>query len=460
MDYTDFVIRARDWQDGQFKVEVTDSPADRTRQPEEVVYAPQLPAWLRRLERKSLPLPELVALGRALAGMLLPPTVRQMLLTSLEMAGQEGGLRLRLVLDDLRLANIPWEYVYLSPFEDQDDLFGFLALNPRISIVRHEAMPMPPGQVKVVSPLKVAVGMASPAGLPQLNLAAERDFIQAALADLAGVQVQYVDHLTVPLLETVCQGAHLFHFAGHGAFFWREENENYGDGVLFLEDAVGERLPFPVHNLALTLRGAGVRVVVLGSCETGRRDGVNPWSGIAPALMRVGIPAAVAMQYSVYDHTAIAFSRRFYQALASGLSLDEAVALGRLAMMNEGGQDNADWGVPVLYMRAGDGVIFAPRAGDTMAGDNRESLLLNISQQAQAVRAWMRGADLVAVHNPRVDVQQAVEIIEPGGEVLGARVDDHPGAVVKTQQRVERVEAGGRLEGIRLRRRGEPEEGR
>jgi hypothetical protein len=41
----------------------------------------------------------------------------------------------------LRLANgltqIPWEYIYVRASAGGDDTTGFLALDPRISIVRH-----------------------------------------------------------------------------------------------------------------------------------------------------------------------------------------------------------------------------------------------------------------------------------------------------------------------------------
>ena len=33
MNYKNFTIRARDWDDGRFKVEVTDSPVGRMRDP-------------------------------------------------------------------------------------------------------------------------------------------------------------------------------------------------------------------------------------------------------------------------------------------------------------------------------------------------------------------------------------------------------------------------------------------
>ena len=52
------------------------------------------------------------------------------------------------------------------------------------------------------------------------------------------------------------------------------------------------------------------------------------------ALLEAGLPAVVAMQYKIWDEAAVAFSRSLYQALAVGLSLDEAVSAGRLAAFN------------------------------------------------------------------------------------------------------------------------------
>ena len=71
----------------------------------------------------------------------------------------------------------------------------------------------------------------------------------------------------------------------------------------------------------------------------------------------------------IQDASAIAFSNRLYQALAAGLTVDEAVVAGRLAVVNLAGAEtrpgenhpgieNRDWGVPVLYLRADQAVLF------------------------------------------------------------------------------------------------------
>ena len=467
MRYVDFSIRARDWQDGRFKVEVTQSPLDRMREPACVTYLTALARPLRNLERKQIASPDLRGLGMALSEMLLPRAVREMLLASLASLNPDCGLRLRLVLDDLRVANLPWEYMYLSPVSDEDGPYGFLALDPRISIVRHEAVPIAPGSVAARLPLKLVVGFASPAQCPSLDLEAERQYIEAALDGVDGVQVTFVEHLTVARLETACQGAHMFHFAGHGSFMWDDGGQTDdsparfpprgrgGCGVILLEDAQGDAVAFPVEKLALTLRGAGVRMVFLGGCETGRRDGVNSWSGVAPALMRVGIPAAVAMQYAVFDDAAIAFARRFYVALSAGLSLDEAVIAGRLAVLNRGCKDDVEWGVPVLYMRSGDGVVFPEMAADPTLERLRRGQRVKVSQRVKELRDRLTGVEVAEAPLSGLEVNQDIAAVASGGEALGARVDKLASGVIRADQKVERVGPGGKVTGIHVHRLGQ-----
>jgi len=449
MHYTDFTIRARDWQEGGFKVEVTQSPMDRMRQPESASYPAALARPLRSLERKRARADQLQALGQRLADMLLPAAVRQMLTASLAAIGPEQGLRLRLVLDDLRVANLPWEYLYLPGVQRGDGQDGFLALDPRLSLVRHEAIPMLTGSVAARWPLKLVVGFSAPKDTPQLDLKAERTVIEEALAGVHGVEVVWVDHLTVPRLEAACQGAHLFHFAGHGGFIW-EDNKQQGAGVLYLEEPDGQPLPFPVDHLALTLRAAGVRVVVLGGCDTGRRDGVNAWSGVAPALMRVGIPATVAMQYALYDDAAVAFARRFYQALAAGLTLDEAMLAGRLAILNLRQPGELDWGVPVLYMRSADGMVFPEMAADPALEALRQEQRVTVRQRASELHDEMTGLQVSQAPEAGVEVDQEIEQLAPGGAAVGARIERLTGGRIQTDQKVRLIGQGGRLLGVRI----------
>ena len=449
MNYTDFVLRARDWDQGRFQVEVTASPVDRTSTPEQVSWDQTRQARrLRNLARKRIRLPELIELGRALASALLPPGVRSMLLRSLAAVGPDEGLRLRLVLDDPPLADLPWEYLYLARGAEEPGRDNFLVLDPRLSLVRHEAMPAAPASLRATRPLKMVVGLSAPRDTPPLDLEAERNFIAEALADVQDIQINFVANLTLERLEAACQGSHIFHFAGHGGFAAMTGSTR--GGTILLEDDDSRAHPLPAENLALTLRGAGVRVAILGACESGRRDGVTAWSGVAAALMRVGLPGAVAMQYQVYDESAIAFARRFYQSLATGLSLDETVAAGRLGVLNAGGPHDVDWGVPVLYMRAHDGVIFPEVASDASLAAARETIRVTVRQRVAELSGRLVGVKIEDMGGGAVEIEQELGTITEGGKATGAEIGDLGAGDLQVDQKADRVDSGGTMTGAQI----------
>ena len=64
------------------------------------------------------------------------------------------------------------------------------------------------------------------------------------------------------------------------------------------------------------------------------------------------------MQYDISDRAAIEFTGSFYGALAANLPIDAASSEGRKAIAS---QDTAEWGTPLLIMRAPDGVIWDVR---------------------------------------------------------------------------------------------------
>ncbi|MCG8423634.1 MAG: CHAT domain-containing protein [Proteobacteria bacterium] len=67
-------------------------------------------------------------------------------------------------------------------------------------------------------------------------------------------------------------------------------------------------------------------------------------------------PAVIAMQFEITDKAALAFADELYPALVDGLPVDAAVAEARTAIYTL--PSDIEWGTPVLYMRAADGVLF------------------------------------------------------------------------------------------------------
>lgn len=67
--------------------------------------------------------------------------------------------------------------------------------------------------------------------------------------------------------------------------------------------------------------------------------------------------AVVAMQYPISDRSAIVFSKKFYTSSAQGYPIDQAIAKSRKAI-DFSSLEAFEWGIPVLFMRSEDGVIF------------------------------------------------------------------------------------------------------
>ncbi|RLT38027.1 MAG: CHAT domain-containing protein, partial [Chloroflexi bacterium] len=92
------------------------------------------------------------------------------------------------------------------------------------------------------------------------------------------------------------------------------------------------------------------------SCEGGRSSRSDPFAGAAQSLVQQGLPAVVAMQFEITDDAAAVFAQEFYRSLADGYPVDAALAEGRRAIFAT--KTNAEWGIPVLFMRTEDGRIF------------------------------------------------------------------------------------------------------
>jgi hypothetical protein len=370
--YTDFILELRDFDRSSYRVALLHPDAP----PSAVVQwdADSFKDALDDLDRKSLSLSETIELGARLGNNLLPPgPLRDAWRRALRDAGIDGGVRLRLVIRAPELAQIPWEFVNV-PMDDTapPSSSDFLALNPQLSIVRHEPLPLAAPKIEPKDPLQLSVvaAFASPANMRELKLSQEKKVLEDTFAKFEGDGVtadyRFLENCTRGDLETALdRGADVFHFAGHGTFENVEVDPATGNvkgegKLLLLKDkTTRQRDPILAADIAALLQGAGVRLAVLGACRSGGRDNTSAWSGVAPAILKSGIAAAVAMQYEVRDDAAIAFSGRFYTALAAGLSVDEAAASGRRAMWALKPDDTVEWGVPVLYMRSADGVLFS-----------------------------------------------------------------------------------------------------
>jgi hypothetical protein len=283
-------------------------------------------------------------------------------------AGRGQQLRVVTRMDDPVLAGLPWEAMY-------DDAAGEY-LCRRGELVRHVpiAAPIPPLAVQL--PLRVLAVASSPRGLARLDVSREQEQLGQALAGLARAglaEVSWASSATwADLQDTLLDGQwHVVHFIGHGDY-----DPGRDEGVLALVGEDGRADLVGASRLVDLLRQARPmpRLVVLNSCSGAASGSVDVFSGTAAALVRGGVSAVAAMQYSISDPAAVAFCRGFYGALARGRGVDEAVSSGRVAIIGLSGQ-TLEWVTPVLYLRGRDSRLFtmpAPWSPATAARETAE----------------------------------------------------------------------------------------
>jgi len=297
-------------------------------------------------------------IGDQLFNALFSGPIRSLLDRSLGMLhGSNTGLRVKLHIDPkdpglARLSSLPWELMYRKETRE------FVNLSSFTPILRYLDVQVPCVPLPLQPPLRILGVIANPPDFPQLDLQRERRQIEATWARQGGVAVDFLQPATILKLQEqlAAQPYHVLHFMGHGGF-----DQLSGSGVLLFEDDQGCAADVDGSTLGVLLRDAPtLRLVFLNACETAcvsKQEGLDPFAGVAAALVMAGIPAVVAMQFPITDGAAIRFANRFYSLLAAGQPVDYAVAQGRQAILAaESG--TMEWATPVLFMRAPEGAIF------------------------------------------------------------------------------------------------------
>ena len=267
-------------------------------------------------------------------------------------ASLSHGLRVKLLIQAPELAVLPWEYLYDVHRAE------YICLSAHTPLVRYLELSQPVQALRVVPPLRILGVIASPSDLEPLNVEQEKGRIEQAvvgLLDSGLVELTWLEGQSWRHLQRAMRGGpwHVLHFVGHGGF---DASADEGLIALVGEDGRSQFLHATQVGRLLADHNS-LRLVVLNACE-GARGGVQDvFSGTAAALVRRGIPAVLAMQYEITDRAAIELARGFYEALADGLPVDTAVTEARKAVSMEVA-NTVEWGTPVLYMRASDGVLF------------------------------------------------------------------------------------------------------
>ncbi|BAY07462.1 COR domain-containing protein [Calothrix sp. NIES-2098] len=309
---------------------------------------------LKLIESRQTDADLLKALGGELYQALFPIDIRGQLRATI--AGAQANdyeVRLRLVFDSPELAALPWEFLY------DEATNTFLANNTQTVLSRYVDVPLQKRDLKAASlPLKVLLVISSPTNLPQLDVAEEERLIHDALKkhiDAGTIELDVLPEATIRNINQKLREKpyNVFHFIGHGKF---QNNK----GCIALVDTDGKYKLLDDEAFAnFFLGNRNLGLAVLNSCQGAAVSSNQAFAGIAPNLVRRGIPAVVAMQYEILDTTAKLFADEFYRTLALGWPVDAVIQTTRNAISMEVGLDKPDFATPVLYMRAKDGIILS-----------------------------------------------------------------------------------------------------
>lgn len=275
-------------------------------------------------------------------------------------------LRLRLNIEGgtpARLHALHWELL-----ADGKDFAAGRSPSTVFSRYVSPSQPQPLAQAPV-KPRMLCV-IASPIDIHRHKMAPiDYDYARRRLEDecftrlRAGLEIDYLERPVTPekLREALKSRRYdLLHLHGHGTLPRRGESALVLEGDDFKVSFMKE------SALCEVLRGlTHLRLVTLVACHGGQPSTADEHlSGLAGSLVRLGVPAVIAMRRAINMRLGFDFTRHFYPQLVDSPCVDAAVneARHRLFMADPVG---AGWSSPVLYMRLEDGLLWTEEAEQT-----------------------------------------------------------------------------------------------
>jgi CHAT domain/Effector-associated domain 9 len=284
----------------------------------------------------------------------------------------------------VRLTDYPWELLHND--------YGFLA-HQGVTFSRYIAYCSPQPNLSTVEKLHILL-ISSGAGDERMGLkpllSVEKQKIITGLEKAQQQGKIQLEILPSPTSQATWEALqtrlsehqntvtpHVLHFDGHG-FFGKRCNETRcrkaykpgatkcecgaslgeAQGYLVFEKADGTADFISARELGELLGNSqrreqpnseqGIVLVVLSACKSGMSLlSESVFNGVGQNLISQGIPAVVAMSYSITVDAASAFSECFYRSLGEKEALTVALRSGQRQMGIEGNQ----WYRPVLYLR-------------------------------------------------------------------------------------------------------------
>jgi hypothetical protein len=286
------------------------------------------------------------------------------------------------------LAQLPWELLYAD-----DD---FLAKEHRLALSRNLLLEQ--GRVRTVprDPPLVVKFLVTVPDTPAYR--EQRVNLLTALqqpAEYSSIVSRTLDHWdeaeAAELLKTppYPQVVHVV-----GVCRRSRDYNNRGAMEIYLDDGETQRWQSP-EVLVNLFRGNNelappdrVRLVVLHLCEPSPLDFEVTFERLAPALIRQGIPAVVAMQYPLSGNAAGRFVKKLYEGLAQRQSIEEAVQGARSDLFVRFEEDRL-FGSPLLYMQSVDSQLLPLQTGSPAGADAGPSSVSTTQAPPRSTLDWL-----------------------------------------------------------------------
>jgi hypothetical protein len=328
------------------------------------------------------------------------------------------------------LLGLPWELLH-------DDR-GYLFRGGRPVLVRRR-LPNRRSFERVVAEPPIRVLLVSPRpedeGVDYIDHRVIALPMTEAIAELGDLtQLSILSPPTFPALRIALEEAerrdkpfHVVHFDGHGVFDKRK-----GLGGLVFEDPqdlgkVSERRHeiIDAAEMATLMRERRVPLVSLNACQSAQAE-EDPTASVAAALLDEGVASVVAMSHSVLVETARRFVTQFYQSLAAGARVGEAMLSSQAILYDKtfrlkvfGGNDLhlQDWFVPVLFQEEEDLQLFRQVPSEQIAREIQRERRLRLGDlpHKEGLQFVGRSRELLALERMLADQPWAI-VVGQGGE--------------------------------------------
>ncbi len=286
-------------------------------------------------------------------------------------------LMLAVACEDNTIVNLPFEMAIPKFFPEKlNEKRQSLAVN-HFGFVRTlettlESFEMQ-GKPSHAAPLKLLFVTALPENLSERSKMLEIEEEQKRLIDAIGsfeatggkpkLVIEFLDTASLTEINDALHKHqhHIVHISGHGSY-----NPDTNQGILHLEDDDGKHQEVTGAQLGETLRQHGcVKLLILSACETAIAG-----NGVVEQSAMFGIPALIAMRFSVTDEAAKIFTTALYAAIAKGETLTLAIAQAREALWKKVETQRqiapqqihlAEWFTPIIYLNQYTEALVNPR---------------------------------------------------------------------------------------------------